>query len=75
VRLVLLALLDGHVRLVEILVALEPLYRLPREIAVGHRVPKHGDALARIAQKRGHVSGRLALTGPGPDGADRDDGL
>ena len=51
-RLVLLALLDRRVGGVEILVALEPLHGLLREVAVRHRVAEDGDALARAAQDR-----------------------
>jgi hypothetical protein len=47
VRLVLLALLDGRIGRVEVLVALEALDGLLREVAVGHRVPEDCDALAR----------------------------
>ena len=60
VRLVLLALLDRRVGRVEILVALEALDGLLRQVAVGHRVPQHGHALARLAQqlrRRGASSG------------------
>ena len=75
VGLVLLALLDGRVGRVEVLVALEALDRLLRQVAVGHRVAQHGDALARSAQQRGDVARRLALAGARAHGADGDDRL
>ena len=62
-------------RVVEILVALEPLHRLLREVAVGHRVAEHGDALAGLSKERGDVTRRLALARAGADRADRDDGF
>ena len=70
--LVLLALLDGGVGGVEILVALEALDRLPRQVTVGHGVPQNGDALARLAEEGGDMPRRLALARPGAHGADRD---
>ena len=51
VRLVLLALLDRAVGRVEVLVALEALDGLLRQVAVGHRVAEDGDALARLAEQ------------------------
>ena len=71
VRLVLFALLDGRVRGVEILVALEPLHGLLRQVAVGHRMAQHGDALAGLAEESGNMAGRLALAGASPHCADR----
>ena len=46
VRLVLLALLDRRIGRLEILVVLEPLHRLFREVAVRHRMAEHRDLLA-----------------------------
>jgi hypothetical protein len=75
VRLVLLALLDGGVRRLEVVVALEPLHRLRGEVAVRHRMAEHGDALARPAQELGDAARRLALARAGAHRADRDAGL
>ena len=75
VRLVLLALLDRAVRGVEVLVALEALHGLLRQVAVRHRVPQDGDALPRLAQEVRDVPRRLALAGARAHGADRDHGL
>jgi hypothetical protein len=75
VRLVLLALLDRAVGRVEVLVALEPLHRLPCEVAVGHGVAEDGDAPPRVVQERGDPSRRLALPRARANGADRDDRL
>src|SRR6266511_966884 len=72
VRLVLLALLDRRIRCVEIVVPLEALHRLSREVAVRHRVPDDRDALAGAAQQRRHSSRGLALTGARAYGADGD---
>ena len=74
-RLVLLALLDGRVGRVEVLVTLESLDGLLRQVAVGHRVAQNGDALAGAAQDGGDVAGRLALARAGPHRADGDDRL
>ena len=75
VGLVLLALLDGRVGRVEVLVALEALDGLLRQVAVGHRVPENGHALARAAKDRGDVARRLALAGAGAHRTDGDDRL
>ena len=75
VRLVLLALLDRAVGGVEVLVALEALHGLLRQVAVGHRVAQDGDALARLAEQAGDVARRLALARAGAHRADGDDGL
>ena len=75
VRLVLLALLDRAVGGVEILVAREALHGLLGQVAVGHRVAEHGDALAALAQEPGDVARGLALAGAGAHGADGDDRL
>jgi hypothetical protein len=71
VRLILLALLDRAVGLLEILVALEALDDLLRQVAVGHRVPEHRDALAVVPEKLGDAPRRLALARARADGADR----
>ena len=71
-RLVLLPLLDGALLRVEVLVAREALHGLAREVAVGHRVPEDGDALAGLAQEGGDPARRLALAGAGTHGADGD---
>jgi hypothetical protein len=74
-RLVLLALLDGRVGGVEVLVALEALDGLRGQVAVGHRMPQDGDALARLAQQARDVARGLALAGARAHRADRDDRL
>ena len=75
VRLVLLPLFDRGVGGVEVFVALESLHGLLRQVAVGHRVPEHGNALPRLAQQLRDPAGRLALPRTGADGADRDNRL
>ena len=70
-RLVLLALLDRRVRCLEILIALEPLYRLFRQIAVRHGMAQHGDALPGFAEQFGDAPSRLALARARADSADR----
>ncbi len=75
VRLVLLPLFDRALRRVQVLVALEALDCLLRQVAVRHRMAQDGDALARLAEKAGDVAGGLALAGAGPHRADRDHGL
>ena len=72
---VLLAFLDRRVGGFEILVALEALHRLRRQVAVRHRMTQHGDALARLAQERSHAARGLALARAGPNCSDCDDGL
>jgi hypothetical protein len=74
VGLVLLALLDGRVGGVQVGVVGEALDCLLRQVAVGHRVPEDGDALAVVPQELRDVARRLALAGAGPDCADGDDG-
>ena len=72
VRLVLLALLDRAVGGLEILVALEALRDLLREVAVRHRMAKDGDAVPASAEDLRHAAARLALAGAGAHGADGD---
>ena len=74
-RLVLLALLDRAVGGLEILVALEALDDLFRQVAVRHRVAEHGDALAVLAEQLRDPARRLALARARAHGADRDDRL
>ena len=50
VRLILLTLLYGALRFVEIGQGLEPLDRLTREIAVGHRMADRYDAKATVLE-------------------------
>jgi hypothetical protein len=73
--LVLLALLDGGVGGFEILVPLEALEGLLREVAVRHRMAQDCDALACTAKQRGDMARRLALAGAGSHSADGDDRL
>ena len=75
VRLVLLALLDRAVGVLEILVALEALDDLLRQVAVRHRVAENGDALAVVPEQLGDAARRLALARARADGADRRDRL
>src|SRR5262249_56140800 len=75
VRLVLLALLDRRVGLLEILVALEALHALRGEIAVGHRMAQNGDTLAALTEQPRDVARRLALAGARSHCTDRDDRL
>ena len=70
-RLVLLALLDRRVCCLEIFIALEPLYRLLGQVAVGHGMAQHGNALPGFAEQFCDAPCRLALTGARADGADR----
>ena len=63
-RLVLLTLLDRRVGGFEVLVALEALHGLFREISVRHRMAQDGDPLAGLAEQFGDASGGLALAGP-----------
>ena len=70
--LVLLALLDRRIGGFEVLVALEALHGLFREISVRHRMPEDGDLLAGLAEEFGGSPGGLALAGSGADRADRD---
>jgi len=70
--LVLLALLDCRVRRLEILVALEALHGLLREIAVRHRMAQHGHPLAGVVEEFGDPPSRLALARARADRADRD---
>ena len=74
-RLVLLTLLDRRIGGFEVLVVLEALHCLFREISVRHRVAKDGDLLAGLAEQLGDAPGGLALAGPGADRTDRDGGL
>ena len=74
-RLVLLALLDRRVGGVEVLVALEALDGLRRQVAVGHRVPQDGDALPGLAQQARDVARCLALAGARAHRTDGDDRL
>ena len=71
-RLVLLTLLDRRIGGFEVLVALEALHGLFREISVRHRMPEDGHLFAGLAEELGDAPGGLALAGPGADRADRD---
>ena len=75
VRLVLFALLDRAVVCIEILVALETLHDLFRQVAVGHRMTEDGDPFPVLSEEAGDVSRRLALARPGADCADGNDRL
>ena len=70
-RLVLLTLLDRRVGRLEILVALEPLYGLLRQIAVRHGMAQHRDALPGFAEQFCDAPCRLALARARTDRADR----
>ena len=72
VRLVLLALLDRRVGRLEVLVALEALGDLLRQVSVRHGVAEDGDALSALAEQRRDMSSGLALAAAGADGADGD---
>ena len=61
VRLVLLALLNRAVVRIEILVALEPLHHLFRQVAVRHGMAEDSDPLSVLPEEAGNVACRLAL--------------
>jgi hypothetical protein len=72
VRLILLALLDGAGRRVEVGQAREALHALPLEIEVGHGVANHGDPPPGAAQPGGEPAGDRRFAAPGPDGGHGD---
>ncbi len=72
-RLVLLPFLDRGVSRVEIFIALEALDGLRGEVAVRHRVAKHCDAPAGVAEEARDVPRRLALPRPRAHRTDRND--
>ena len=75
VGLVLLALLDRALVLVEVGVGGEALDLLLDQVAVGHGVPDGDHPAALLLEDRGDPAAGLALARAGPDGADGDDGL
>jgi len=75
VRLVLFALLDGALVLVEIAVIGETLNGLLDQIAIGHGMADADDLVAHVAQDAHHTARGLALARSGTDGAHGDDGL
>ena len=75
VRLVLLALLDRHFVLRQVVVGLEALHRLLRQVSVGHRMSDDHDLPAGSREQLGHPSTGLALSGSGACGAHGYDGL
>ncbi len=64
-RLILFSRLDRRIVLLEVLIALEPLDSLFREISVGHRMPHDGDLVAHTPQDFGRFSTGLALAATG----------
>ncbi len=74
-RLVLLALLDGGLVAVEVLVGGETLDALLHEVAVRHRVADDHDLQPLRIEQGGEVARGLALAGAGARGAGGNDGL
>lgn len=75
VHLVLLALLDGDLVLLEVGVAGEALDRLLCEVTVRHRVTDGDWLQSRVAEQLCDVPRRLALAAPSAHGDDGDDGF
>ena len=73
--LVLLSLLDGGVRAVDVLEAGEALHAHRLEVAVRHRMAHEPDAVAGGGEEGADATARRALPAPGSHGRDRDDGL
>ena len=74
VRLVLLALLGRAPRRIEVGARREALHALALEVAVGHRVAQHGDAVAARSQPPPEPARDLRLAAPGADRGDGDHG-
>ena len=70
---VFLALLDGGLMLVEVVIIREALDFLANKVAIRHGMADGSHFIAKVAEDKRYPTRRLTFTRPGPYCADRDD--